>query len=79
MYYISLSTLCGFGVVFLENLNLHVHGCSPFCILLELLNVGGLDRQGMRHGCWEQIYAGFWFENLKDRDQLEYTSIYMQV
>jgi hypothetical protein len=22
-----------------------------------------------------EIYAGFWFENLKDRDHLEYTSI----
>lgn len=49
--------LCGgFGVMFLENLNLPVHGFSPFCILLELLNVGGLDRQGMWHGWWEQKY-----------------------
>ena len=49
--------LCsGLGVMFLESLNLHVHGFSPFCILLELLNVEGLDRQGMWRGWWEQKY-----------------------
>jgi len=60
--------LCGgFGVMFLENLNLSLHGCSPFCILLELLNEGGLEAGNVMVGT--EIYAGFWFENLKDRDR----------
>jgi len=67
--------LCGgSGVTFLDSLNLPVHGCSPFCVLLKILNVGGLDRQGMWH-VGTEIYAGFWFENLKDRECLEYTGI----
>lgn len=49
--------LCGgSGVTFLDSLNLPVHGCGPFCMLLEILDVGGLDRQGMWHGWWEQKY-----------------------
>jgi len=60
--------------MFLDSLNLPVHGCSPFCMLLEILNVGGLNRQGMWHGWWEQKYMQD-FGLKKDRDYLEYTGI----
>jgi hypothetical protein len=57
--------------MFLESLNLPVYGCSPFCILLRVIKYRRI-RQAWMVGT--EIYAGFWFVNLKDRVYLEYTA-----